>query len=96
MESAPVHEMIPEMHDNGDPENLSTNVYIFSKPGSYYLAYVADAGQTIEIDLAGESPFQMDVIDTWNMKVMDQATIDPGLFKFTTELPYTAIKITKN
>ena len=94
MEQVPVQDMNPEMLDNGDPENLNNNVYVFSKPGEHYIAYVADAGQTIEIDLAGDSPYQMDVIDTWNMEIISQANVDPGIFKFTTELPYTAVRFT--
>jgi hypothetical protein len=95
MEAAPVHEMIPEMFDNGDPKNLNTNVYVFSKPEEYYLAYVAETGQTIEIDLKGDTPYHLDVIDTWNMEMKEQTNVNPGLFKYKTELPYTALRITQ-
>jgi hypothetical protein len=93
MEMAPVHEMTPYLFDQGDPENLNTNVYVFSKPGAFYLAYVAETGQTIEIDLAGESPYQLEVIDTWNMEITDQKKVDPGPFKFTPQSAYTALRI---
>jgi len=94
MEAAPVHEMIPQLMDAGDPENLNTNVYVFSKPGAYYLAYVSEAGQTIEFDLAGDASYHMEIIDTWNMEITEQLIVEPGSFKFITDSHYTLIRIT--
>ena len=96
MEEAPVTEMTPEMIVNGDSTNLNTNLYILSKQGEYYLAYVADADQTIEIDLAGEADYKLDVIDTWNMQTVEQTSVEPGVFKYTTTLPYTALRFYPN
>ncbi len=93
MEEAPVTEMTPGIIDNGDPENLNDNVYLFSKKGEFYLAYVADSGQNMEINLGGDAPYNMDVIDTWNMEVVDQRSVEPGMLNFTTELPYTALRL---
>jgi hypothetical protein len=92
MEEAPVAEMTPEVVDNGDPKNLKTNVHVFSKAGAYYLAYVADAGQTIEVNLAGDTAYQMEIIDTWTMQVVDQAAVEPGRFTYQTTAPYTALR----
>lgn len=95
MEQAPVHEMTPEIIDNGDPENLNTNIYILSKHGEYYLAYTAEADQTIEIKLAGDTSYQMDLIDTWNMKIVEQTSVEPGKFIYKTISPYTALRFYK-
>lgn len=95
MEEAPVQEMIPAFLAHSDSTRLNTNVHFFSKPGVYYLAYVADAGQSIELDLAGDADYKMDIIDTWNMKVTEQRTAQPGKLSFRTELPYTALRIYK-
>ena len=95
MADAPVPEMIPELLPHGDSTSLNTNVYTFSKPGVYYLAYVADAGQTIELDLEGDADYKLDILDTWNMKVVEQRTAEPGKLSFQTELPYTALRIYK-
>jgi hypothetical protein len=92
MEQAPVKEMTPELTENGDRAKLNNNIYIFSKRGEYYLAYVADAGQTIQIDLTGDADYKMDIIDTWNMKITEQHSAKPGLFKYTTNLPYTLLR----
>ncbi|HEV7350351.1 DUF5060 domain-containing protein [Telluribacter sp.] len=96
MEQAPIQEMTPEFRDNGDPKNFNTNQFLLSKPGAYYLAYTAGTDQTIEINLTGTKNYKMDVIDTWNMQVTEQATIKPGLFKFHTTTPYTALRIYAN
>jgi hypothetical protein len=96
MEQAPVKEMTPELTDNGDPAKLNNNIYIFSKPGEYYLAYVADAGQTIQIDLAGDADYKMDKIDTWNMKIIEQHSAKPGIFKYKTDIPYTLLRFVIN
>jgi hypothetical protein len=93
MEQAPVQEMIPEIIDQGDQENPGKNIYLLSKPGAYYLAYVADAGQVIKIGLEGDAGYRLDIIDTWNMKVMEQRNIESGKFQLTTEFPFTAVRI---
>jgi len=96
MEQAPVHEMTPELIDNGDPKNLSSNIHIFSKTGEYYLAYVAEKGQTIEINLPEDANYNVDIIDTWNMQ------ITPSEKKYAGECvielpdkPYMAVRIIK-
>ncbi|QGY42124.1 DUF5060 domain-containing protein [Maribellus comscasis] len=96
LEQAPVTAMKPELNDKGDPENLNNNVYIFSKHGAYYLAYVADPSQSVEINLPGDSSYKLEVIDTWNMKTLEEKTIDSGTFKYITKHPYCALKITVN
>ncbi len=95
MEQAPVKEMKPELQDNGNPENLNNNVYLISNPGEYYLAYVAKEAETINIELPGNSTYQMEVIDTWNMNVNTETTVEPGNFQYKTTVPYTAIRIFK-
>jgi len=95
MEQAPVQEMTPEIITNSDPENLNTNIYILSEEGEYYLAYTADNDQTIEIRLAGVINYRMDIIDTWNMKIIEQTSAEPGIFKYTTIIPYTALRFYK-
>lgn len=93
MDEAPVKEMTPELVSTEEPKNLNANIYIFSKKGEYYLAYVAEAGKTIELRLEGEKEFKMEVIDTWNMQVTEQARVSPGTLSFTTTIPYTALRI---
>lgn len=93
MEQAPVKEMNPELISGNNPENLEDNIYIFSKPGAYYMAYTASKDKNIEIELPGESNYRMEVVDTWNMKTVEENTIEPGLLKYETTLPYTAIRI---
>ena len=94
MDQAPVHEMTPEFSDNGDPKNLNTNTYIFSKPGEYYLVYVAEANQTIEIDLPEDSNFQVEIIDTWNMQItpLEKKYSGNSVIDLP-ELPYLAVRI---
>ena len=80
MEQAPVHEMTPEIIDNGAPKNLNNNIYILSKHGDYYLVYVAETNQTIEINLVGDKSYKIDIIDTWNKKIVEQTIVEPGIF----------------
>jgi len=93
IELAPVTEMIPMLDDRGDPKNIFNNVYTFAKPGKFYLAYVADKNQIVEINLPGIKKYKLEVIDTWNMKTLEQKIIEPGLFKHNTVSPYTAFRI---
>ena len=93
MEQAPVHEMSPRIIVNGDSTNLNNNIYILAKEQEYYLAYVADTTQTITLELTGNSDCQLEIIDTWNRKVVDRKTVQPGNFEYTTTFPYSAIRI---
>jgi len=95
IEQALFNEMTPELYDQGDPKNLNNNIYVFSKTGEYYLAYVADAGQMIELKLPGDENYKMEVIDTWNMRIAEQTEAEAGTFKYKTTSPYTALRIHK-
>ena len=96
MEQAPVIDMVPELSDNGDPENLNTNIYIFLKKGEYYLAYVAETGQTIEINLPGNANYDVDIIDTWNMQITPSEKKYSGKCVFELpDKPYMALRIIK-
>ncbi len=92
---APFQNMQPELLVNGEAKDLNNNVYILSYPGNYYLAYVANAGETIELELPGNVDYQLEVMDTWNMKVVDESNIQPGKFIYTSTIPYTALRIQK-
>ena len=93
MDRAPVIEMTPQIVSHGDPRKLGTNVYSMVKAGEYYMAYVADSGQSVELDLAGSSVYKLEVLDTWNMKVLQQKIVEPGPFSYETSSPYTALVI---
>ena len=95
MEQSPVHEMTPQLIDNGNPEDINSNIYLFSKEGEYILAYTVKAGQTIELNLPENKEFSMDVFDTWNMKTIEQKTVSPGDFKCVTEIPYIAVRLVR-
>jgi hypothetical protein len=96
MEETPVNEMTSEINDQGEPANLNNNIHIFSKSAEYYLAYVAEIGQEIMLDLPGDSKYNLEVIDTWNMRITEQDIVDPGKFTFQTTAPYTALRIIPN
>lgn len=108
MEEAPVNEMSPArtpLSDNAVPDHipdkndgklitaLNNSIYTFSKAGAHYLAYTEDAGRTIKLDLAGDQPFSLQVIDTWNMKIIGEKTVEPGKFNFETKIPFTALRL---
>lgn len=93
MEEAPVHEMSPNLIVNGDSTDLNNNIHILTKAQQYYLAYVADAAQTISLDLAAGSDCELEIIDTWNMKVLETQKVQSGNLKYVTTSPYTAIRV---
>lgn len=95
METLPVHEMQPKLIPAEDPKNRMKNQYLFSKPGEVYLVYVGDEDQTASLELPGNTPYNLQVMDTWKMEVIGEKKVDPGTFNFTTKLPYTALKIYK-
>ena len=92
MEQAPIKKMSPEIIINNKPNNLNTNIHILSEQGEYYLGYVADADQDIEINLDGDADFNLEIIDTWNMKIIEKHSVKPGIFKYKTKFPYTLLR----
>ena len=51
--------------------------YLLAKPGEYYLLYCTGPNpQTIQ--LAGERPYKVDLIDPWEMTVLPLGTAQPG------------------
>jgi hypothetical protein len=92
MEHAPVKDMEPELVGN-NPSNLNSNVYIFSKPGTYYLGYTATQYRNFELELEGTAPYKLEVLDTWNMEVIEEREVQPGPFSYEPENPYTAIRL---
>lgn len=92
MQHAPVKEMKPELIGS-NPKNRNTNVYVFSKPGSYYLAYTATENNIIELQLEGNEAYKMEVLDTWNMEIVKDSLVQPGVFKFRSEMPFTALRL---
>jgi hypothetical protein len=50
----------------------------------------------MEINLTGEDNYKMDVIDTWNMQIIEENTVEPGIVKYKTTLPFTALRIYRN
>lgn len=96
MEQAPINEMTPSIVHQSDPKNLKSNVYILSKPGKFYLVYLPSKDQTLEINLTGTENYKLDIMDTWNMSIMEHRSISPGIFKFKSVLPFMALKIYKD
>jgi hypothetical protein len=93
MEQAPVTEMKPAMESTGKPETLADNIHVLAKPGKYYLAYVANAGKTIRLDLPEGARYKVELIDTQNMAFKQLPDAKPGNFSFTTTEKYSALRV---
>jgi len=70
MEDAPVSGMSPSLIDNGEPENLNNNIYLFSKEDEYYLMYTAENVPTLTLELPEKKIFTVEILDTWNMETL--------------------------
>jgi hypothetical protein len=68
------HEFIPQ------PEPTPGN-YLLSKDGDTYFLYFTRPAKT-SVRLAGNRPYKIDGIDTWEMKVAPLGTAQPGEFTF--------------
>lgn len=108
MEEAPITEMTPEIiflsdlsvpdtlpdRGSGDLiEELNNSIYTLFKEGEYYMIYTVDSAQSIELDLSGSADYRLEVIDTWNMKIVSETVVSPGEFLYETEMPFTAIRL---
>jgi hypothetical protein len=55
--------------------------FILAKPGEHYLVYFAEAGK-LEIDLPADAVYELEVIDTWDMKKAPQGIVKGGKFEY--------------
>jgi hypothetical protein len=94
MEQAPVTEMTPTLVSTAKPESLADNIHILAKSGEYYLAYVANGGKTIRLDLPAGAVYRCELIDTWNMTIDRLPDAKPGRFTFETPAAYCALRLT--
>jgi hypothetical protein len=69
----PFEELKPMGDDQGN--------FVLAIPGKLYLVYGQTAGNT-SLDLAGETPYKIDAIDTWNMTELPYGTSQPGPYTF--------------
>ena len=68
--------------DTLEPIGDDSGRYVLAKPGEYYLVYVTQP-QTLTLELAGNRPYKIDGVDTWNMKVVPMGTAQPGEYTLT-------------
>jgi hypothetical protein len=67
--------------------------YLLAKSGEYYLLYCLDSRpQTIE--LAGDRPYRMDLVDPWEMTTVPLGTALPGEYSFRSPKADTACRFT--
>ena len=76
MANAPLFE---ELEPFGDDKGR----YMLARPGEYYLACFTDSQNAI-IELAGDAPYKVDAIDTWEMQEVPIGTAQPGLYNIST------------
>lgn len=91
MESLPVKDMVPSLADNGDPKDLAHDVFTFCRDGDVYVSYAQRENAVIRLNLTGNAPYELTVIDTWNMTKSSQGDVQPGPFSYTTRNRYEAI-----
>jgi hypothetical protein len=58
--------------------------FILAKPNEHYLIYFAEAGKC-EIGLPADAVYELEVIDTWDMKKMSQGIVKGGRFEYAGE-----------
>ena len=85
MEALPYAEMTPA--------RAGENAVVLSKPGAVYLVYALKEGP-IRLPLAGERPYTVEAIDTWNLTTKRLDSAKPGEFTFTAPRPDYLLRIT--
>jgi len=51
--------------------------YLLAKRGEYYLLYCLDS-RSQTVDLAGDRPYKVDIVDPWEMTILPLGTAQPG------------------
>ncbi len=63
--------------DELEPFGNDQGRYLLAKPGEYYLLYCPDS-RPQTVDLSGEQPYKVDLIDPWEMTTFALGTAQPG------------------
>jgi len=87
IEALPYQQMLPDFGHYPD-------VYMLTKPGEFYLIYFADK-KPVTIDLPGSTPYKVDGIDTWQMKILPIGSAAGPKFTFSPPDRDYAIRLTK-
>ena len=64
---------LDELQPLGDDQGR----YLLAKQGEYYLLYCVDS-RPQTIDLAGDRPYKVDIVDPWETTVLPMGTAQPG------------------
>ncbi|MDX9755192.1 MAG: DUF5060 domain-containing protein [bacterium] len=68
-------------------------VNILAQPGKQYLIYFTEK-KPVTLDLPGDRPYKLDIIDPWEMKVWQTGSVNPGQFHFMPPKQDSAIRLT--
>jgi len=63
--------------DELEPLGDDQGRYLLAKPGQYYLLYCVDS-RSQTVDLAGDRPYKVDIVDPWKMTALPLGTARPG------------------
>jgi PKD repeat protein len=83
-QAPPFHELQPLGDDQGR--------FVLEKPGEYYLVYCLQR-KPETIQLAGQRPYKIEIVDPWMMTVMPGGTAQPGAFTVMPERPDTVFRL---
>lgn len=81
----------PEFHEL-QPLGDDQGRFVLAKPGAYYLVYCVEA-KPETIELAGERPYTVEIIDPWKMTVSAGGTAAPGEITLTPSRPDTVFRL---
>jgi PKD repeat protein len=87
IEELPYQQMQPDFSNYPD-------VRIMAKEGECYLMYFSDKGQ-VTLNLPGDTPYKVDGIDTWEMRVLPIGSASPGKFTISPPKRDYAIRLTR-
>jgi hypothetical protein len=82
----------PPFHEL-DPRRASEGGLLLSKPGEYYLLY-ALRQQPLSLQLPGDRPYKLDLVDPWAMTVSSLGSAPAGNVTVTPHKPDLAYRIT--
>ncbi|NQT16487.1 MAG: PKD domain-containing protein [Planctomycetes bacterium] len=78
-----------ELQPRGDDQGR----FLLAKPSEYYLLYCVNS-RPQTLDLAGDRPYKVDVVDPWEMTVVPLGTAQPGEYAVQPARPDLAYRFT--
>ncbi len=95
MEQIPYREMISSPTKGTSSDSEPAIYQLKHRESKLVMSYVPEEGVNVELSLSPNDEKYLYIVDTWNMKVLDQKVINDGSIQIKTSVPHSLLILSK-